>query len=187
MTAISRSQVKLWIVPADTAPSTLLASSIWTSAVPLGYIPGVIKEYQVSGGEADVETDPVFGGFVDKEKPRSQFEIQLTVVPAIEGSSSFDFHDISLLADGTATTVLTSRGVGADRAVFIQANSGSAYKSYGFNNCSITTHEMSHNADDNMEQNVTLKFSPTTDAGKPNFQFSKVAVTSLIAWASLTT
>jgi hypothetical protein len=173
------------VVPADTNASTLLANSIWTSAAPLGYIPGVIKEYQVSGGDADVETDPVFGGFVDKEKPRAQYEIQLTIVPAIEGSSSFDFHDISLAKDSGTTTVLTSAGIGSDRAFFIQANSGSVYKSYGFNNCSITTHEMSHNADDNMEQNVTLKFSPTTDSGKPNFQFSKVAVASLLAWSAL--
>lgn len=183
MTAISRSAVKLWLVAAGTAPSAL-STNVWSTSNTSGYIPGVIKEYSVTGGEADVESDPLFGGFVDKEKPRSQFEIELTIVPALE-ASTFDFHAISLAADTGTTTVYTTRDVGSDRMFAIQGNTGSSYKSWAFNNCSITTHDMSHSADDNQEQTLTLKFSPTDSGGIPNYQFSKVVVTSLLVWSGL--
>jgi hypothetical protein len=189
MTAIGRKAIKLWVVPANTAPSTLLASSVWSSSTPLGYIPGVIKDYAVSGGGADVTTDPVFGGFVDKETPREQFEIELSVIPSIEGTL-FDFDEISLARDATTTTIFTSRAVGGDRAFFIQAENTATttYKSWGFNNCSVTSGlDISHSADDNMEQTVTLKFAPTDESGKPNLQKARTVVTSLANWAALTT
>ncbi len=66
MVAISRSKVNIYIVSADTALSDLTATDIYK---------GDIKSYSKSGGEKDVESDPVFGGFVDKEKPISQVEL----------------------------------------------------------------------------------------------------------------
>ena len=183
MTAISRSAVKLWLVAADTNPSTL-STSVWTTSNTTGYIPGVIKEYSVSGGDADVTSDPVFGGFVDKETPRSQYEVSLTVVPGIE-QSLFDFHALTLARDASDSTVFTSAGVGSDQAFFIQANTGSVYKSWGMNNCNVTMDEITHSADDNMEQNITLKFSPTTAAGKPNLQYKPVILASLLDWSAL--
>lgn len=183
MTAISRSAVRLWMVPAGTNPSALSAS-VWTTSNTLGFIPGIIKEYNRSGGDADVESDPVFGGFVDKEKPRSQFELELTLVPAIE-ASAFDFENIALARDSGTTTIFTSAGIGSDRAFFVQKAVGSSFKSLGYNNCSITVHSATHSADDNEEQTLTLKFAPTTEEGRPNLQKGDVAVTSLLAWSAL--
>lgn len=181
MTAISRSLTKLWLVAAGTNPSGLSAS-VWSTSNTSGYIPAVIRSYTVTGGGTDVESDPVFGGFVDKEKPQEQYQIELEIVPALEGSI-FDADVIAAYAD---TSEYTSKAVGSDRAFFIQANSGSTYKSWGFNNCSITSFEQEHSADDNATQTLTLKFAPTTETGAPNKQYAKVTVTSLRNWSALT-
>jgi hypothetical protein len=185
MTAISRSISKLWVVSAGTNASAL-STSVWSSTNTAGYIAGQIKSYTKSGGENDVESDPVFGGYVDKEKPVSQFEIEFTIVPALE-SSTFEWEKLAYSLDSTSgTAVYTSKGIAlGDQAFFIQASDGTSHKSWGFNNCNVVMLDLEHNADDNMTQTLRLKFSPTTDAGIPNFQYSKQVVTGLKNWSAL--
>jgi len=36
---------------------------------------GEITNWKLSGGQKDTESIPVIGGFVDKEKPREQYEM----------------------------------------------------------------------------------------------------------------
>jgi hypothetical protein len=186
MAAISRSITKLWVTTAGVNPSALTASSTWSTSLTTGYIAGQIKSYTKSGGENDVESDAVFGGYIDKEKPVSQFEVEFTIVPALE-SSTFEWEKLAYSLDSTTgTAVYTSKGIAlSDQAFFIQASDGTSHKSWAFNNCNVVMLDMEHNADDNMSQTLRLKFSPTTDAGKPNFQYSKQAVTGLTNWASL--
>ena len=187
MTAISRNVTKLWIVAAGTNPSAL-STSVWTSVNTKGYIAGVIKSFSKSGGETESESDPVFGGYVDKDKPATQIQIELSIVPALE-TSNFEFETLAMSLDSTSgTAVYTTKGVDlSDQAFFIQASDGSSNKSWGFNNCNITVLDMEHNADDNQTQTLRMKLSPTDDAGIPNGQYSKQAVTALTNWASLTT
>lgn len=182
MGAISRSKVKIWIVPAGTAPSTLLTTTTFNGSN-LGYVAGQIENYNQSGGESDVESVPVFGGFVDKEKPISQVELSFDVIP-----------DVSVLPDiwesfiyGTnvsATYVMSSSA--AERAVFIQAEEGSAFKSVAYNNAKATGMEMDHAADDNRTVSMTFKFSPTNESGISNYMSRAVTVTALPAWTTLT-
>lgn len=187
MTAISRNLTKIWVVAADAHPSTL-SQNVWTTSNTSGYIAGQILSVSKTGGEVDSESVPVFGGFVDKEKPASQFELEFSIVPALE-SSSFEWETLAYNLDSTSgTAVYTSKNVAlSDRAVFIQGNSGSTYKSWGFNNCNVVVLDQEHPADDNATQTLRLKFSPTTESGRPNLQYSKQAAPSLTAWSSLTT
>lgn len=172
MTAISRSTVTLYIAPAGTNPSALAATD---------KITGEIKSYTLSGGEDDVESDAVFGGYVDKEKPQSQFEIEMEVVPSLESADRWD-----ALIWGQKGTVYVGDVAAANKLVGIQAVTGTNYKSWAFNNCNGVTFEREHNADDNMTGTFRFKLSPATSAGVSNVQTKAVAITALSAWTTLT-
>lgn len=184
MTAISRNLTKIWIIAADAHPSTLSAN-VWSTSNTSGYISGQILGLTKGGGEVDSESVPVFGGFVDKEKPATQFEIEFSIVPALE-SSSFNWESLAYTQEGTTGIYTSKNATLADKAVFIQGNSGSAYKSWGFNNCNVVVLDQEHPADDNATQTLRMKFSPTTGAGLPNFQTGYVAASALTLWSSLT-
>jgi len=176
MTAISRSKiVNIYIADAGTNASALASSDA---------ISGEIKSYAKSGGDQDVESDPVFGGFVDKEKPREQVELAFEIIPSLESADRWD-----ALAYGADTTgVYTMAGSTTDKAVFIDADSdgaGANPKSWGFNNCQVVVLDVDHNADDNQTLNMTLKFSPTNGSGVSNFMTLATAVESLPAWTAL--
>jgi hypothetical protein len=173
MVAISRSKVKIYIAAADTNPASLAATDL---------IEGEIKSYSKSGGEDDVESDPVFGGYVDKEKPTSQVELAFEVVPSI-GTNS-DRWDA--LIYGTTNSVYTMNSAAANKAVFIQAQDGSNFKSWGFNNCNGVSFDMEHDADDNQTGTFTFKFSPTTSSNQSNFMTKALALTAMPAWTTLT-
>jgi hypothetical protein len=151
----------------------------------------MIKSYSKSGGERDVESDPVFGGFIDKEKPVSQIEVAFEIVPVLDTTDNANWWNEWAYAKNSTGDVYTM-GFGntsstdpTDRAVFIQATDGTNPQSWGFNNCNVTMLDLEHNADDNMTFNMTLKFSPTDGNGRSNFQTGAVAVGSLLAWTAL--
>lgn len=173
MTAISRSKVKIYIVAAGTNASALAATDIVT---------GEIKSYAKSGGDDSVESDPVFGGFVDKEKPASQLKLEFDVIPSLESADRWD-----ALVYGTVNNVYTSNTVAANKAVFIQALTGTGtYKSWGFNNCNGVSWDFDHNADDNQTGKFSFNLSPADSSGIANFMTKAVAVTTLPAWSTLT-
>jgi len=173
MTAVSRNKVSLYIMPVDTNASALLSTDIIT---------GEIKNYAKSGGERDTESDPVFGGYVDKEKPISQVELSFEFIPSLEDADRWDAY---AYAADSATGVYTMAGDITDKAVFIAATDGSSPKSWGFNNCNVTVSDFEHNADDNLTGNLTMKFSPTDGSGVSNFMTYATAITSLPAWTVL--
>ena len=194
MTAISRNKVKIWIAPAGTACSTLVDAAA-TSNTHLGYLSGQIKSYSKSGGDSDVESDPVFGGFVDKEKPTSQVELSFEIVPALEAALAdiWDYHTYTqeLVTGGKTVYTMASDNLDAsavaasDKVVVIQALNGTDYKTVAVNNAGVTVLDLEHNADDNRTYNMTMKFSPTNGSGVSNFMTGKLAATAMPAWTSL--
>lgn len=191
MTAIGRSKVKIWVVPANTAASTLVSTSPYSPTNTLGYIAGEIKSYDKSGGENDVESDVVFGGFVDKEKPTTQFELSFEVVPSMEKSGLWEGM---VYGEDVNTGVLSAAAsLPGDRSVYIEAKHSTTYASgWGFNNASVTVLDQGHESEDNMTQNLTLKFSPTTADGVSNFIFNSKTrnstfdgIEDLPAWTAL--
>lgn len=184
MTAIGRSKVKIWVVPASTAASALVTTTPYTTSNSLGYITGEIKSYNKSGGEQDVESDVVFGGYVDKEKPATQFQVEFDIVPSFEKAIYWE----EMMYGYTDVCYNSAAAKPADRAVFIEADDGTNPQAWGFNNCNVSVLDMEHNADDNMTKKMTLKFSPTDSAGIANFIFnSKLKSTSFTGVESLPT
>ena len=186
MTAISRSKVNIYIVDADTAPSLLAASNIFK---------GDIKSYEKSGADKDVESDPVFGGYVDKEKPIEQGEISFSIIPLLDAGASDRWDELAYTKEtaggkvvySMATEGLTGTGavVPSDKMVVIEAISGTNYKTLAYTNCSVTVLDVSHEADDNREYEMTLKFSPTNGKGRTNFMTGKLQATALPNWSQL--
>lgn len=181
--AISRSKVKIYIVDSGINPSAVATTDA---------IDGEIKSYAKSGGEADVESDPVFGGFVDKEKPVTQVEVTFEVIPNLSDATTADRWDaLAYAADSTG--VYTMAESAADKAVFIGSSDGTTGKAWGFNNCSVTVLDIDHNADDNQTETLNLKFSPTNTTGVTNFQTKSTSAateilavqTALQSWSAL--
>ncbi len=173
MVAISRSKVKIYIAPVDTNPTSLASTDL---------ILGEIKSYKKSGGEDDIDSDAVFGGFVDKEKPASQFEVEFDIIPSI-GSNS-DRWDA--LIYGTTNSVYTLNTAAANKMIAIQAQDGASFKSWCFNNCNGVSWDFEHNADDNQTGTFKFKFSPTTSGNQSNFATKALALTAMPNWTTLT-
>lgn len=182
MGAINRDKIKIYMVDANTNPSTLAASHV---------VAGEIKSYNKSGGEKDVESDPVFGGFVNKEKPITQVEIELEVIPRMQEANRWDAityaRDTTATASGlhVYTMASTKSTQPSDKMIVIEATEGTVFKSWAFNNCNVTVFDLEHNADDNQTGNITFKFSPTSPKGVSNFITAKVAATALPNWTGL--
>lgn len=182
VTAIDRKKVSIWIEAADTAASSLASTDI---------IEGEIRSYSKSGGETDVESEPLFGGFIDKEQPREQIELEFEIVPSLVAGSIDRWDAMAYAEDVTNAGIYTTAGTTStqpgSKAVFIQAydSTASTYKSFAFNNASVTVSDMEHSADDVRSYNLTLKLSPETTDGVANLMTSDIAITALPAWSAL--
>jgi hypothetical protein len=190
MTAISRSKTKIWIVAADTVPSTLTYSATADiEATDKGYFKGDISSYSKSGGEKEVESQAVFGGYVDKEKPTSQIEVSLEIVPLLDATKADRWDFMAYAKDVANAGIYTSASETStqpdDRMIVIEAASGALYKTVMYNNCNVTVLDLEHNADDNRTYNMTLKFSPTDDNGVANSATSDIAATAMPAFSAL--
>lgn len=190
MVAISRRRTKIWVVPAGTAASELVSTAPYSSSNVKGFIAGEVKSYSKSGGERDVESDPVFGGFVDKEQPETQVELSFEIVPSFEYGDLWESMFYGYDSENNAYT--SAAPVPSNRAVFIEALNGTtSCKGWGFNNAFVTTNDIEHNADDNQTRNLTLKLSPETDLGRPNVIFNSTVkdttfseIQDLPAWSA---
>ena len=167
MAAINRGDVKIYIAEAGTNGSSITDADA---------VKGEITSWGLSGGNKDVESVAAFGGFVDKEKPREQFELTLEVIPKIDTDDS-NRWDLYKYGVG-----LTSATEGTKKAIFVEATSAAGNKTWGFNNCFAVTWEPSHSADDNLSGSFTFKFSPTDDADKANLITIADDVTALPSW-----
>ncbi len=186
--AIARSKVNIYIVNAGTAPSALASSDLIT---------GEITNYNLSGGESDTESVAAFGGFIDKEKPTSQFELSLEVTPTLASTAKSTLwagmtrtrETIGANSIYTVTNAAASASVvyPSAKMIVISAydSATSVYNSVAYNNADITTLEVDHAADDNRTLNLTFKFSPQTSAGKSNVMEAALAPTALPIWSLL--
>jgi len=191
MAAIARNDVTIYIVASGTDASALQATD---------KIEGQIKSYAKTGGETETESDPVFGGYVDKEKPQTQFEVEFEIVPSFEQGYRWEemvYGSITVTTDEGAVAgdfYVAGKSV-SDRAVFIEADNGTGeVDGWGFNNCNVTVLDMEHNADDNQTKTLTLKFGPTDESGISNFVYGSYniatsfsSVTDLPNWSALDT
>lgn len=181
MTAIDRKSIKIYIAAADTAMSTLTDTHV---------VAGEIVNYGQSGGGDDLESQPAFGGFIDKEKPREQFEVSLDVVPSFEEADRWD--KLTYSAETVATKLVytsAESGTGVTlpgkHLIAIEATHGDKVNTIAYNNVNVTNFTLDHSADDNLSGNITFKFSPTTPKGVANRQKGKHAATDMPSFSAL--
>jgi len=148
------------------AASGLDASAVASS----NSIVGEITNWSLSGGEADIESIPVIGGFVDKENPRTQFEVSFDIIVQNTSTTTLDRYDTYKYGTG-----LTSATEGTAHTMWIKHTSNSLTKAFGFNNIKAVTWEPEMAADDMLRGTMTFKFSPTTELGVANLQTSSTA------------
>jgi len=162
MTAIDREFVTIYIAPGEVDGSALAASDA---------VNGEITSHNLTGGNQDVESVAAFGGFIDKRKPREQFEISMDVVPKLSATASetdrWDIYKYGATGKSNAE--------GLSYTICVEADDGTNHKTSMFKNCKLTNWEPSHSADDNYSGTATWKFSPTDDADSANLITSALA------------
>lgn len=181
MTAISRSMVKIAIVSTSIEAADVASTD---------FIEGEIVNYAQTGGDTDTESVAAFGGFIDKEKPASQVEVALEIVPKIEINA--DRWNEMAFAKDVATTAIDVYTMASEtsaqpgkRRIYIEADDGTNKESVCYNNCDLTQFEMSHAADDNRTGNITFKFSPTNGTGVSNYMESANGLSNMPSWSAL--
>ena len=161
MGGVFPSETSIFIVASGTAGSALTAAD---------KVAGEITNLSQTGGEQDIESIPTIGGYVDKEKPRTQFELSFDVIIQNTVASTLDRWDIYKYG-----TTGSASAEGADKAIFISMLTGGNWKTYAFNNCRAVTWEPEMAADDMLRGTITFKFSPTTALGVTNLKTSALA------------
>lgn len=169
MGAIQPEEATVLINAVDTEPSAMATGA--------DTITGFITNFSESGGEEDVESNPVFGGGnIDKTKPRTQIEVSFDVIMQY-GTESTLFDEYKWGAG------LTSSGNSPSKTVAIEFTDGTNYYSRVYNNVKAVTFEPESAADDFLKGTITFKLSPTTSDNKANLQIASTAVASIPDWA----
>lgn len=178
MGGVFPSDTTIYIGTVDTIGASLCVSS--------NAIVGEIEKFSITGGEQDVESVPVIGGFVDKETPRSQFEVSFNVIVNNTAASTFDRWDA--LKFGGSASEYTSAVEASKKAITIvmSKDGGTPWKFYAFNNCRAVTWEPEMSSDDMLRGTITFKFSPTTALGVPNLKTSTCTTSTAFptTWSS---
>lgn len=168
---LQSSNTRIYVVASGTNGSSLTAADM---------IVGEIENWSLSGGQQDVETVPVFGNgstlaYLNKEKPREQFEVSFDVYISDAASSTLDRWDIYKFGSGPCSSATE----GSTRAIFIESTTdGTKFKTIAMNNCQAVTWEPGQAADDFMKGTMTFKFSPTTSASAANLKTSALQSTN---------
>jgi len=169
MGAIQPEEAIVYINAVDTEPDAIATGA--------DTITGSITNFSESGGEEEVESNPVFGGGnIDKVKPRTQIEVSFDVI--------LEYGDDSTLFDTYKWGAgLKSDGDAIQKTIGIQFTDGTNYYSRIYNNVRAVTFEPESSADDFLKGTITFKLSPTTSAGVANLQIAKTAITAIADWA----
>lgn len=114
-------------------------------------------KFDVSGGETDYDSEPVFGGFIDLKKPQSQYEITMDVI--LRFGTNADKWD--KIVDGTTDIGL----------VAIQTTDDTNFYWNAFNNVRTVNFDKEFAADGEWRGTMSFKLSPKTAEGIENFKF----------------
>lgn len=144
---LSGRRVKIWIEEADSTATDL--SNLYNNEA---------TNFDVSGGEEDVESEAVFGGFIDLEQPQAQFEISMDVVLRF-GSNSTRWDALN-----NSTTKKMICVEARDKA-------GTLFYWNAYNNVSIINFDKEFEAEGEWRGTMTFKLSPTDADGNSNVQY----------------
>ena len=175
MGTITKKKVNIYIVDADRDVNTLNGSDV---------LKGEIREYALSGGDQEFETENVFGGQIDIINPRDQFELELTIRPNMEHVERFKSLSMGSFTIGGETFYSPSLD-GEPQLVVIEAIDGSNKETWALNNARNVTFNFSHNADESREGTISMGISPEDGDGVPQVISSKTDVDGFPTWAAI--
>jgi hypothetical protein len=177
MGAIMPEQATVWVGELNIAPSALASSTNSASFDATGYI----TNYSESGGEEDIESNPVFGGGnINKTKPRSQIEVSFDIIMQYGTNvSKFDSYKWG----EAVSEEFSSAGTSLSKQIVIHWTDGTNNYTRAYNNCSAVTFEPESAADDFLKGTITFKLAPTTSAGKANLRIKAAAPSTMAAWS----
>jgi len=158
------------IFPNETTISIAAADVVGSALATSDQVIGEISNWSQSGGEQEIESKPVIGGFVEKEIPRTQFEISFDVIVSNAASSTIDRWDTYKYG-----TTGTSAGESISKSIYVEFLSNGNPKTMAFNNCRGVTWDPELAADDMLKGTMTFKFAPTTNLGVANLRTSSLA------------
>lgn len=172
MAGIKRDNMKIFIVAANTAGSSLTTSDA---------IVGEITNWGRSGGEEDFETIYTVGGDLEKDMPRSQMELSFDVIINDASATTLDRYDTYWMGSNGE-----SSGNAQSKAIFISnVSDAGVWKTWAFNNCKAVTWEPEFEAEDLVRGSITFKFNSLTSTGASNLKSSALSYsTSFFNWAS---
>lgn len=162
---------KIWFGPNNIVGADLAANAAEFQAF--------ITNFNESGGENDTESEPVMGGgFVDKEKPQSQKELEFDVLMRHTDRIT-DFKKIE------AGQVISADGAGTDfevGSIVIEVTTGTSVYYQAYNNVRAVVFDSDFAADDSWRGTLRFKLSPADADGNPNLAFgAEDAATGLVA------
>jgi hypothetical protein len=142
---LSGDKVKIWIEAAGTI-GTGLANEFQAE----------VTSFDVSGGETDYDSEPVFSGFIDLKKPQSQIEVTMDVI-------------LRFGANVTKWDALKTSGV-AKMIAIESRDGGTEYYWNAFNNVRTVNFDKEFAADGEWRGTMTFKLSPKDANGNTNEQ-----------------
>jgi hypothetical protein len=153
--SLSGDQVTIYIEAADTESGA-------TGGGLITEFQAEVTNFDVSGGEEEVESIAVFGGgFIDRNKPRAQLEISMDVI--LRYGTDVDQWDALLNA-------------GAKKMIAIQATDGTNYYWNAWNNAKVINFDKEFSAEDEWRGTITFKLSPAKADGTTNVKYGKVDI-----------
>jgi len=163
---VSGDQVKIFIDDAGAIGSAFNGTNDPTGAL---QYQAEVTNFNVEGGETDVDSVAVFGGFIDSIKPTSQITVSMDVI--IRYGAQVLRWD-------------TLRRDTARKMIAIQGTDGTNFYWNAFNNARITNFDKEFEAENEWRGTITLKLSPTDADGVDNRQEGDAdLLTDLTAWA----
>lgn len=152
---LSGSRTKLYILAADSTYTAIASDTNKYEAE--------VTNWDKSGGETDIESTPVFGGFIDLGKPQEQIEISLDII--LRHGTAKRWYDLTTTGNKYMICLENSDG-------------GTNYYWEAYNNVRVINLDSEFAADDNWRGTISFKLSPKTAEGKRNIQVGDAGAAS---------
>ena len=165
MGTIDKDKIKIWIEDANTNPSGVTDP-----------IKGEISDFDKSGGDREVEYDPVIGGYSKRKQATSEHTMEFSLI--FDEDLMHRWDEMRYKTDGDELV----EGDVDDKVIYIQYGEGADAHSYGFNNCHTVNLEHSFSGDSTVEGTINFSFPATTAEGLTNYKKKRGEITEISNW-----
>ena len=170
--AITKKDVTIWIVDADTNPSALTDGD---------RVQGLITNLDQTGGGVNIEHRDVFPGKVKTITARDDFEVSLDFISngvREEELLKYFMDSVEVDTDDIYRSNLSPKSY----AIFVEIGLGADTLTYAYNDATGVTFEPSHSADDVREGTLSFTVGSETPEGQANVMAALLPAENLPNW-----